>query len=171
MLVGSSEHTVYSTYYYGSKGWVRVLSCDRKTVRMSQKPRSLLSYWRTCMDNNGTISASLNWYFCGIAAVSHTCTPYIRVTLRGWVATRTCTCRKGGYLSYFFSFRYLHIQLEKDNPNYEPNYDDALSYIAQLPFEAVGQLKVTATYRTGGGGRGGEGHQDPPFQNEDLRKS
>jgi hypothetical protein len=40
---------------------------------------------------------------------------------------------------FIFSVRYLHIQLEKDNPNYEPNYDDALGYIAQLPFEAVGQ--------------------------------
>ena len=34
-------------------------------------------------------------------------------------------------------FRYLYIQLEKDNPNYDPNYHDALEYIAQLPFEAV----------------------------------
>ena len=39
----------------------------------------------------------------------------------------------------YFPVRYLHIQLEKDNPNYEPNYDDALGYIAQLPFEAVSQ--------------------------------
>ena len=71
----------------------------------------------------------------------------------------------------FFSFRYLHIQLEKDNPNYEPNYDDALSYIAQLPFEAVGQLKVTATYRTGGGGGGTPGSPLPKRRSLKIKAS
>ena len=43
---------------------------------------------------------------------------------------------RGGICVVLFP-RYLHIQLEKDNPNNDPNYTDALDYIAQLPFEAV----------------------------------